>query len=151
MQDLLAGIEASALAAHLRGSRWTYPLVNAGHVLGISLLVGAIAALDLRLMGLWPRTPLAPLAAVLRPVAASGLALAALTGVMLFSVQAREYAATPLFWLKMALLAAGLVNAALFAGSRLLPLSPGRRRLVGVASLTAWVGVLLCGRLLGYL
>ena len=57
MQDLAAAVEATAIAAHLRGDRWTYPLVNAGHVLGIALLVGAIAPLVPRTLGM-PMPPL---------------------------------------------------------------------------------------------
>ena len=151
MPELLAGVEASALAAFLRGSRWTYPLVNAAHLLGVALLVGGVAPLDLRLLGVWPREPVARLAAVLRPVAATGAALAILTGLLLFSVNARDYAATDLFRLKMALLALGLCNAALHAGPRLLALPPRGRRVAGALSLGVWVAVLLCGRLLGYL
>jgi hypothetical protein len=151
LQDLLAAIEAIPLAAHLRDSRWTYPAVNAAHILGLALLVGAIAPLDLRLMGAWRDTPLKPLAAILRPVAAAGAALAIVTGALLFSVSARDYAALPLFLAKMALVALGLANAALHAGPRLDALPPARQRLAGALSLTVWIAVLVCGRLVGYL
>ncbi len=151
MQALLASLEASALAEGLRLSRWTYPAVNAAHVLGIALLVGAIAPLDLRLMGAWPRQPLAPLAAVLRPVAAVGAALALTTGTLLFLVAARDYAALPLFQAKLALILLALANAALHAGPRLERLAPGRARTAGAASLTLWLAVLVSGRLVGYL
>ena len=57
LMEILAGLEGSALAAGLRGSKWVYPLVNAGHIAGIALLFGAIAGFDLRLMGAWPRVP----------------------------------------------------------------------------------------------
>ena len=74
-----------------------------------------------------------------------------LTGLLLFSTNARDYAATGLFRLKMALLALALANAALHAGPRLLALPPARQRLAGAASLGLWIAVLVCGRLLGYL
>lgn len=151
MQDLAAAVEATAIAAHLRGARWTYPLVNAGHVLGIALLVGAIAPLDLRLLGLWPREPIARLEEVLRPVAAAGMALAVLTGLLLFTVDARAYAGLPLFQAKMALLALALANAGMHARAGLATLSPARRRLAGGLSLGLWIAILLCGRLIGYL
>jgi len=151
LQDLLAGIEASAIATHLRASRWTYPLVNAAHILGVALLIGAVAPLDLRLMGLWRDRPLEIFLAVLRPVAAVGAALAMLAGALLFAVKARDYAAMPLFQAKMALIALGLANAALLGGSRLAAIAPARRRLAGALSLTIWITVLVCGRLVGYL
>ena len=46
-----------------------YPLANLAHLLGIALLVGAIVALDLRLLGFWPEVPLAAVARATVPVA----------------------------------------------------------------------------------
>ena len=46
-------MQASDLAVWLKASRWTYPAVNAGHLLGIALLVGAVVPMDLRLIGIW--------------------------------------------------------------------------------------------------
>ena len=46
--------------------------MNLAHLLGVALLVGAIAALDLRLLGFWPDTPVASLARITVPVAGAG-------------------------------------------------------------------------------
>jgi hypothetical protein len=151
LADLFAALEATQIASHLRVSRWTYPLVNAGHVLGIALLIGAVAPLDLRLIGLWRHIPLASVAAVVRPVAATGLVLALATGALLFATGATEYAAMQLFWFKLALVAAALVNVAFHGGPGILTAPPLQQRLAGAASLGLWIGVLLCGRMLGYL
>ncbi len=150
---LLAGLEASALAGALRGSTLLYPLVNAGHIVGIALLFGAIAAYDLRLMGAWSSVPRDSLRRVLLPVAGAGLALAATAGTLLFIVKARDYAAAPLFQAKMALLVLGLANLAAFDGFErarggLVP--SALARLSGAASLTIWLAVILLGRLVGY-
>ena len=67
--DLLTALQNLEPVAALRASRWVYPLVNTAHVVGIALLVGAIAPLDLRLLGLWRGVPLHLLARVLQPVA----------------------------------------------------------------------------------
>jgi hypothetical protein len=151
LADVFAALEATQLASHLRVSRWTYPLVNAGHVLGIALLIGAVAPLDLRLIGLWRHIPLASVAAVVRPVAATGLVLALATGALLFATGATEYAATRLFWFKLALVALALVNVAFHGGPGILTAPPLRQRLAGAASLGLWIAVLVCGRMLGYL
>ena len=80
MQAFAAAVEASAVASFLRQSHWTYPAVNAAHLLGIALLVGAIVPMDLRLMGLWrPDVRLDTVLGLLRPVAAFGAGLAVLT------------------------------------------------------------------------
>ncbi|MFM9843158.1 MAG: hypothetical protein ACKVOI_09355 [Dongiaceae bacterium] len=159
LTELLAGFEGSALAVGLRGSKWVYPLVNAGHIAGIALLFGAIAGFDLRLMSGWPRVPLEALAQLLVPVAAAGLALAALCGSLLFIVKATEYAASSFFQAKMAMLVLGLLNIAAYrlaarragwsaadAGAPPAPL----QRLLGAVSFGVWLSVLVLGRLVGY-
>lgn len=151
MEHLLAAVEGSAFAEHLRWSRWTYPFVNAAHVMGLAALFGSILPLDLRMLGFFASVPMDVLARVLRPVAGAGLALAAATGLALFSVRAGEYAAMPLFRVKLALVAFGVVNALLLTGPRLLAARQERLRLAGAASLLAWVAVIVAGRWLGYL
>jgi hypothetical protein len=151
VEDLAAAIEASGVASFLRRSRWTYPGVNAAHVLGVALLVGAVVPMDLRLIGLWRADmPLRQVLRLLRPVAATGAALALATGTLLFTVQARDYLAQPLFFAKMALVALGLGHA-LWWGGALGDARPGPRRLAGALSLALWLSALVCGRMLGYL
>ncbi len=154
----LTALEATAPAGLLRGSVWAYPLINAGHILGIALLVGAIVPLDLRLLGLWPSVPLGPLWQVLPRTAAVGLALAVVTGVLLFITRATAYAVSGLFLAKMAVVAAGAVNALLLhrlMNDKLLLSSAISRppiwvRASALASLSAWLTALTLGRLVGY-
>lgn len=157
--DALAGLEGSALATALRGSTWVYPLVNAGHIAGIALLFGAIASFDLRLMGAWRPIPLDSLSRVLVPVAATGLVIAAVAGSLLFITKAREYAASSLFQAKMLMLSAGVINALAYhtLSRRRRPRELGRgpppvplQRLHGAVSFTAWLTVIVLGRLIGY-
>jgi hypothetical protein len=154
--DLLAGIEGSVLATALRGSTWVYPLVNAGHVIGIALLFGAIVPVDLRLIGAWRAVPLAVFLRVLVPVAAAGLAVAAVFGLLLFAANARDYVASGFFQAKMAMLALGVANALAFHALRRrhAPDDPGRdipwQWLIGATSLAVWLAVIVLGRLIGY-
>ena len=112
MEDLASAIQASDLARALRQSRWTYPAINAAHILGVALLVGAVVPMDLRLIGVWRSdVRLQTVLRLLRPLAVAGAALALVTGALLFVVQASEYAATRLFYAKMALVAIGLGHA----------------------------------------
>lgn len=149
MAEILGALEGSDLAVALRGSTWAYPLVNAAHILGIALLVGAISPLDLRIMGFWRRTPLEELSRVLIPVAAAGLALAIGAGALLFVTRAGEYAASSLFLAKMGLIALALVNiAGYYTWGRRNPETI--RRLFGTTSLAIWIAVLILGRLVGY-
>lgn len=142
MNEIAAALEATPLAQHLKVSRWTYPLVNAGHILGIALLIGAIVPMDLRLIrgdsgAVW-----------LRRHAAAGLAIAVVCGALLFVTQATEYIGSGWFQAKMAVLAVALANVA--AHPRLVPLSAPRRLAAGAISLATWPAVLLLGRMIGY-
>jgi hypothetical protein len=159
MGEWLTALEGTGLAQALRHSTWAYPLVNAGHLLGVALLLGAIVPLDLRLLGAWPSVPIKPLWRVLTQTAAAGLVLATIFGALLFVTAASEYAASSLFLSKMLVLVAAAVNAVvlrvLLAGDSsrwdtLQERPPGPMRIAGGVSLLAWLSVLILGRLVGY-
>lgn len=144
-------LEGLALAEWLRGSRWGYASVNALHVFGVSLLIGTTVALNLRLLGLWRGVEIASLYRVLWPVAATGLAFAVASGLLLFSARATEYAVLGLFRLKLALIAAGAFHAAIVHCLTAFPAVSRRRRIAtGAISLALWPAVLVCGRLLAF-
>jgi hypothetical protein len=58
----MGAIEMSALGVAMRQSLWLYPIVEIVHLTGIALLVGSIAMLDLRLLGLSNSVPVRRLA-----------------------------------------------------------------------------------------
>jgi hypothetical protein len=156
LADVAAWLEASLVARALKAGPWVYPLVNLAHLLGVALLLGAIAALDLRLVGLWPETPVATLARATVPVASTGLALALLTGPALLAVRATEYVENPFLWTKFAAVAIGLANLAALHRSAAWRGGDGgghhRRRfaLAGGLSLAAWVAAVSAGRMIAY-
>ena len=157
LDEWLLDLEGSALAAPLRASLYVYPFVNAAHVFGIALLVGSILPVDLRLLGFFRRIPLAGFVPVMTAFSAAGLALAAVSGVLLFTVQALDYAYNPAFLTKIALVAVGVVNAlglrwtsawrAAGAGGEI---GPGLRA-SALLSLVIWPVALVSGRWIGYL
>lgn len=142
-------LEATALAQYLRASVYAYPLVNAGHIIGIALLFGAIVPVDLRLLGLWRRRDAAALLAICRPVAAFGLMLALSAGSLLFLVRAGEYVAKPIFLAKLGLVAAGIVNAGL-AERALRRGAATASTLHAAASLLLWLAAIVAGRMVAY-
>lgn len=153
MDALLAALEASAVAESLRGARWGYAAVNALHIFGIALLIGAILPLDLRLLGAWPGVPRRLLVRVLVPVAATGLSIAVIAGLLLFSVRASEYAGVGFLQAKLVLVAGGTLSALSLHGAHgflLETASQGRLAAHAVISMTCWVGALACGRLIAF-
>jgi hypothetical protein len=155
----MAAVEGTGLARALRDSVWVYPFVNAGHILGIALLVGSIVPLDLRLLGAWRSIPLASLWHVLTRTAAAGLLLAATFGLLLFATRATEYIASGFFIAKMAVVALATANAvslrlfrpATFSAEAFRTGAPPRRlRIAAGMSLLGWLTALTLGRLVGY-
>ncbi|MBX9457705.1 MAG: DUF2214 domain-containing protein [Rhizobium sp.] len=143
-------------AAFLRRNVTAYVFVNAAHILGISLLLGAILPLDLRLMGIIRVGTLSELVPLLMRVAATGLALASLTGLMLFSVKPAEYAGNPAFLIKMGLLALGMINVAALHRNVNWPMAKRGAtpsvtlRLLAGLSFATWLAALLAGRWIGF-
>lgn len=162
--EILTAFQNTALPAALRTSRWVYPIVNAGHILGLAMLFGAILPLDLRLLGFGCAIPIKPLSRVLLPVAICGLTISLTTGPLLFSVSAVKYAATPLFQMKLLLIAAAVANALLLRRSADWtevqgpeselsgpPVRSARLQLAGGLSILLWLSVIFCGRFLAYI
>jgi hypothetical protein len=158
--DFLSWMESSALGQFMREAGPTaYALVNLSHVLGVATLFGSILVLDLRLLGLWRRVPLAALASATVPVGKSGMALALITGVLLLATNATEYRGNPFLLVKFPAIAIGLVN--VFALSRmaawkalaqgeLLPTESRQLRVMGGISLISWLTAVSAGRLIAY-
>jgi hypothetical protein len=150
LQTLAESLQDTGLSRTLRASLWLYPMVNTGHVVGIALLFGAIVPLDLRLLGVWRGVPVELLARPLVTVAVCGLALALLTGSLLFATRPADYVVEPLFGLKLSLLAAAIANALLLRRTRHWPAGGTAARAAGALSIVLWLSVITAGRLIGY-
>lgn len=153
MEAYLAALENWPIATFLRSSRWGYALLNASHIAGIAMLLGAILPLDLKLLGLWPDVDRRPLARVLLPMAATGLTIAAISGLLLFSVRARAYSGLPIFQIKLAIILLGTA----WAMAMLAVHGPGLDRredaklvVVGAVSALLWLSAMICGRLIAF-
>lgn len=153
----LEPLAATPVARLLIMSSTAYLLVNAAHILSIGMLFGAILALDLRLLGLARAVPLPLIAPYLSRLAGTGLALAIVTGLCLFSVRPVEYAANPAFLWKLGLIGLGLLNvltvhyssgwtAVLGSGS-----PPPSLRIAAAVSLATWTSAVIAGRWIGFL
>jgi hypothetical protein len=160
LSELLAWLEASALGHAMRESGgYTYGIVNLIHILGISSLFGSILVLDLRLLGLWRRIPLPWITGPTVPVAATGFAVAAISGVCLITTNATEYAGNPFLLIKFPAIALGVVNVGALnflsgwkARNAREPSSRERIQLAvaGGISLFCWVTAITAGRMIGY-
>jgi hypothetical protein len=143
----------------MREALWAYPATEALHIVGIGLLFGSVAIVDLRLIGLGRRVPVSALAGFAVPWSLAGFVLAAATGLLMFTAHAAEFLTLPVFILKMGLILAGGINAAILHAGVLRDTrawdigatTPRAAKVAGALSIALWVGVVACGRLLAYL
>ena len=135
---------------------WVFPVVESIHICGLTLLVGSIVILDLRMLGVTLRSqPVSRLAKELSPWIWTGIAIQLTTGPYLFSSDPHEYAQIAAFRNKMLFLILALVfhftviREATAPARDSAPL--GWRMPAALISLVLWFCVLLAGLWIGNL
>ncbi|MBP8294625.1 MAG: hypothetical protein KAX84_00870 [Burkholderiales bacterium] len=136
-----------------------YPIVEIAHIVGFVTLVGSVAMLDLRLLGLSRSISVTALSRHTLPWTLGALLIVVPSGLMMFTAHATDFVSNEAFLAKMTLLMVAGVNALWFrvgpyqsVGSWDTGIcAPLAARLSAGLSLLVWVGVISCGRLLAYL
>ena len=135
---------------------WGYPMFLFMHTLGMSVVAGGSAIVNLAILGIWRRAPLRPLARLF-PVLLWGFVVNAVTGVSIFLKDATSYGRNVDFYVKLLFVLAGMwillrLRRRIFVDPHLdtAPLPPGAR-LLAWSSLVCWLGAIVCGRLIAYL
>ena len=135
-------------------NKWWWASMMVMHFVGLSLIIGVVGVINLRIMGFAKELPFAPLHRLL-PLAMAGLGINVLTGMMAFIGMPTYYAADIAFWFKLAALMLLGLNAAVFYLTgmfhRLERLAPGEdamlsAKIVAVSSLALWFTVIIAGR-----
>jgi hypothetical protein len=153
--DILHWIRDTSLGAAVRQSRWLFATGETLHFIGLSLLVGGILIVDLRLLGFLRRIPVRAALAFL-PWVIVGFVINLATGILFFSADPYMYWPNPAFKLKMFLILLAGLNALIFTvmeHRHALTLGDDDdtgtfTKVTAGLSLSLWLGVLLLGRLL---
>jgi hypothetical protein len=147
------------MGAGIRESLWLFPAIETLHLLGMAVLVGSIAAFDLRLLGwMLRRQRVSALAERLLPWSWAGFAVQLVTGALLFASEAVKVYPNPAFRLKMLLLFLVGLHALIFHVSvyrnvaswddtEVLPAGP---KVAGFVSILLWIGIVAAGRFIGF-
>ncbi len=154
----LHAIESTGVGRYLRESLWAYPIVETIHIVGLATIYGAILVVDLRLVGVARGLSVTRLTRLAVPCALAAFPVVLLTGLMMFTAHAADFLGNRVFALKMGLILAAGVNAAmLHAGAfrtvaawDVDALPPTSVRVAAALSIALWTGVIACGRLLAY-
>jgi hypothetical protein len=154
MQALLDFSHSSGIFDFLNTS-WGWPTVESLHFIGLSLLIGTVGVFDLRMMGLGKGIPLSALHKLV-PWGVAGYALNVMTGFMFVSTAPDQYLFNPAFQTKLALMVVAGINVLFFYRFSFGPVrqtdagasAPRRARVAAAVSMTCWIGVIVCGRLI---
>ncbi len=159
LTESLAWLEAQPFATAIAESEWLFPTIEVVHVVALTLVVGSIAMLDLRLLGVSRKDHgVLELAAQTLPWTWGAFAAALLSGVLMFSSAATSYADNIPFRIKLILIALAGINMAAFHltayrtahhWNHQLP-TPVAARIAGTLSLIFWIGVIFFGRWIGF-
>ncbi|WP_432378647.1 DUF6644 family protein [Duganella sp. P38] len=128
------------------------------HVVGVLLLAGSIAVVDLRLLGLvFPEVGLDTLQKQVLPLTILGALLAIPSGIGLFLPQAGRIWENPVLQAKALLLVLAALNIGYWhynfsrhAQWRSAPALPWQARFAGASSLLLWAATLVAGRLIAF-
>ena len=154
---VLTWLEASGFSTWVREGEtiWAFPTILTLHTFGMGLLVGTSAVIDLRLLGIGRRLPLAPMQPLFT-VMWGGFWLNLATGSMLFAADATRLGVDPLYWTKLVFVAIGVATIVLIR--RIVfavpaddpPASPSSPKALAALSLAVWIAAVTTGRLLAY-
>ena len=159
LDTVLQWLQGLSAAMAIREGEILFPWIESVHVLALTLVLGSIAIVDLRLIGLASRerSVLQTTASAL-PLTWSAFVVAAVTGGLLFASNATVYGHNRFFQAKLVLIALAGINMAVYhlfvsrgcAAWHTAASTPRRARVVGALSLCLWIAVAACGRWIGF-
>jgi hypothetical protein len=152
-------LQRTSLAIGIRDSLLLFPLLESVHVIGLTLVFGTIAIVDLRLLGLASaQRSFQRMASDIMTWTWVAFAITAVTGVLMFITNASVYFHNVYFRAKIALLVLAAINVLVFelTARRVVhvwdksPSAPPAGRAVATVSLVVWIAVIVAGRMIGF-
>ena len=159
ISEVLKSIENTDIASSIRNSLFLFPMLESIHVVGLSLVFGTIAIVDLRLLGLAStHRPFRTMANDILKWTWIAFAITFVTGGLMFTTNATVYFHNPVFQAKMAVLLLAGINMGIFEltsgrTTRQWDTSsspPAAAKTAAVISLTLWISVIFLGRWIGF-
>jgi hypothetical protein len=153
-------LENSRIGIAIAEGRYAFPIIEGIHLIGLSVAVGLIMLIDLRLIGVFlEEIPVKKLHGQLQPYVLGGFAIVILAGCLLFTSEATTVIVSPPWPFKAFFFMLGGANALYFEfviarRPQALPDHgplPRSVRRAGTASLVLWTLVIICGRLIPYI
>jgi hypothetical protein len=159
LTPFLEWLQSTSLAVTINQTKWLFTTIEVIHVVAILSVIGTIATVDLRLLGLAStKRPFTEIAKPVLPLTWAAFVLAAITGSLLFMSKASDYFMTTTFRIKLIIMVLAAINMLVFEfvtvkgvkewDGKATP--PMAARLAGLISLTCWLLVFIFGRWTGF-
>lgn len=157
--DICTWLQNTSFGTGLRESIWMFPIVESTHVLALSLSVGTLLWMDLRLTGTFmKKQPMSKVSRSVLPWTLVGFGIMTITGILLFWCQAVKAYNSIFFKMKIIMLALAAINAIAYHTTIYLKMDewdktippPARARFAGWCSIILWIGIIVCGRTMAY-
>lgn len=154
-----AWLESLPFAVAIAESSHLFPILETAHVIGLGLVLGTIAIVDLRLLDLASRSrPVRELVEETLPYTWFGFAVAVVTGALMFASRATEYFVNVPFRIKLALLALAGANMLAFHLLSYREIhkwsdadaTPRAAKVAGGTSMALWVLIVFAGRWIAF-
>jgi hypothetical protein len=139
-------------------TKWGWPIAESIHFIGLSLLVGTIFLLDLRLLGLAKRIPIDALQRFV-PWGLFGFALSLVSGIPFLMTEPDQYIFNPAFHFKVLFMLIAGANASVFylvpfrritSSGAVVEEAPRSAKIIATVSIVMWISVIIAGRLLTF-
>jgi hypothetical protein len=155
---IMTWLEHRPFAIAIAESTWLFPIVETVHVMTLTVVVGAVFMMDLRLLGVGQKNRAASeVIASSLPWAWSAFAIAFVMGSLMFSSKAATYYINVPFRIKMVCMLLAAVNMLVFHVFTARGMTTWDRdkpplgaRLAGAFSLTLWIVIVATGRWIGF-
>ena len=158
MESFVQAVEGSAINQWVLEGQWTWPILEILHFMGLSLLLGSLLVIDLRMAGYFRQINVVATHKLL-PWTFLGFGINLVTGFLFLMGDPARYTANIGFWWKMILVVVAGLNA-LWFWVKINPVmktwephadTPAIAKVIAWISLGTWFGVLLLGRLIPYI
>jgi hypothetical protein len=158
MQAFVQAVEGTAINEWILSSVWAWPIMEILHFMGLSLLLGSLLVIDLRMAGFFRRINIVATHKML-PWVFIGFGINLVTGILFLMGDPARYTANIGFRWKMFLVLIAGLNA-LWFWIKINPVmktwephgdTPAIAKVIAWVSLGSWFGVMLLGRLIPYI
>lgn len=145
---------ARVVGLFIANTPWTFAATETIHMLGLTMLMGVVLLIDLKVLGFMPTVPYVTLDRLL-PWGILGFGLNAATGMLFFVAATYQYVENVAFNWKLGFLMAAALNTLLFTFDptwmREGQPAPRYSKALAVTALGLWVGVMFWGTMLPFI